>query len=215
MRFSVKILNDITINCDMDPVVARVEDVKASIGRAKAVHPSCCSLLLRGVRLDGEILLCDAGIKEDDIINCVVDPERAALRLTIRDLAGSSVAVDAIAGDTVLSLKRRALDAMRWDVDDKGVVLASRGTPLREEGVSLASAGIIDGAVLVLVKRRTLSLTLKSMAGKTHLFVCLPTLTVGEMREQLAQVCCCVVIVPCVSVGVFGDSALIPFVVFV
>jgi hypothetical protein len=76
------------------------------------------------------------------------------IRVQIADL-WDSVRVDVPADESVISVKRAALDALYPDgVDVDAIVAKLHGFEILDESVSLAAAGIRDGSILLLLNRR-------------------------------------------------------------
>lgn len=76
------------------------------------------------------------------------------LRVQVAEL-WDSVRVDAPPSEPVISVKRAALDALYpVGIDPDEYVVRLHGFEILDEGVSLTAAGLRDGSILLLVKRR-------------------------------------------------------------
>jgi len=76
------------------------------------------------------------------------------LRVQVAEL-WDSVRLDAPPSEQVISIKRAALDALYpVGIDPDEYVVRLHGFEILDESVSLSAAGIRDGSILLLVKRR-------------------------------------------------------------
>jgi hypothetical protein len=76
------------------------------------------------------------------------------IRVQVAEL-WDSVRVDAPASEPVISVKRAALDALYPDgIDPDEYVVRLHGFEILDESASLSAAGVRDGSILLLVKRR-------------------------------------------------------------
>jgi len=76
------------------------------------------------------------------------------LRVQVAEL-WDSVRLDAPPSESVISAKRAALDALYpVGIDPDEYVVRLHGFEILDESVSLSAAGIRDGSILLLVKRR-------------------------------------------------------------
>jgi hypothetical protein len=75
------------------------------------------------------------------------------VRVMVQD-AWDEVALDLPVGTTLAELKRRALQATRVTRDPSGYVLKFRGAELFDESRSLADAGLVANAGLIVLPRR-------------------------------------------------------------
>jgi hypothetical protein len=76
------------------------------------------------------------------------------IRVQVAEL-WDSVRVDAPPSEPVISVKRAALDSLYPDgIDPEEYVVRLHGFEILDESVSLTAAGLRDGSILLLVKRR-------------------------------------------------------------
>jgi len=95
------------------------------------------------LRTNGELIRLGAG--DEPVIH---------IRVQVAEL-WDSVRVDAPPSEPVISVKRAALDALYpVGIDPEGYVVRLHGFEILDESVSLAAAGVRDGSIFLLVKRR-------------------------------------------------------------
>jgi hypothetical protein len=95
------------------------------------------------LRTNGELIRLGSG--DDPVIH---------IRVQVAEL-WDSVRVDAPLSEPVISVKRSALDALyTLGIDPEEYVVRLHGFEILDESVSLAAAGVRDGSILLLVKRR-------------------------------------------------------------
>jgi hypothetical protein len=76
------------------------------------------------------------------------------IRVQVAEL-WDSVRIDAPPSEWVISVKRAALDALYPEgIDPEEYVVRLHGFEILDESVSLVAAGVSDGSILLLVKRR-------------------------------------------------------------
>jgi len=85
---------------------------------------------------------------------CSGDEPVIHIRVQVAEL-WDSVRVDASPSEPVISVKRAALDALYPEgIDPEEYVVRLHGFEILGESVSLVAAGVRDGSILLLVKRR-------------------------------------------------------------
>lgn len=95
------------------------------------------------LRTNGELIRLGSG--DEPVIH---------IRVQVAEL-WDSVRADAPPSEPVISVKRAALDVLYpVGIDPDEYVVRLHGFEILDEGVSLAAAGIRDGSILLLVKRR-------------------------------------------------------------
>lgn len=101
------------------------------------------ALFVTNLRTNGELIRL--GSSDEPVIH---------IRVQVAEL-WDSVRVDAPPSEPVISAKRAALDALYPDgIDPEEYVVRLHGFEILDERVSLAAAGVRDGSILLLVKRR-------------------------------------------------------------
>jgi hypothetical protein len=96
-----------------------------------------------GLRTNGTIIKLASG--DEPVLH---------IRVQVMDL-WDSVRVDAPPAETVVSVKRAALDALYPDgADAAGLVVRLHGYEILDEAQSLSEVGVRDGSILLLVARR-------------------------------------------------------------
>jgi hypothetical protein len=95
------------------------------------------------LRTNGELIRLGSGV--EPIMH---------IRVQVAEL-WDSVRVDAPPSEPVISVKRAALDSLYPDgIDPEEYVVRLHGFEILDESVSLTAAGLRDGSILLLVKRR-------------------------------------------------------------
>ena len=95
------------------------------------------------VRTNGEVVRLGSG--DESVLH---------IRVQVAEL-WDSVRVDAPGSEPVISVKRAALDALYPEgVDPEEYVVRLHGFEILDENVGLVTAGVRDGSILLLVKRR-------------------------------------------------------------
>jgi hypothetical protein len=95
------------------------------------------------LRTNGEVIRLGSG--DEPVIH---------IRVQVAEL-WDSVRVDAPPSEPVISVKRAALDALYPEgIDPEEYVVRLHGFEILDESVSLVAAGVRDGSILLLVKRR-------------------------------------------------------------
>jgi hypothetical protein len=95
------------------------------------------------LRTNGELIRLGSG--DEQVIH---------IRVQVAEL-WDSVRVDAPPSEPVISVKRAALDTLYpVGIDPDEYVVRLHGFEILDESVSLTAAGIRDGSILLLVKRR-------------------------------------------------------------
>jgi hypothetical protein len=95
------------------------------------------------LRTNGEVIRLGSG--DEPVIH---------IRVQVAEL-WDSVRIDAPPSERVVSVKRAALDALYPEgIDPDEYVVRLHGFEILDESVSLVAAGIRDGSILLLVKRR-------------------------------------------------------------
>lgn len=77
----------------------------------------------------------------------------APLRVTVLD-AWDAIPLVPAAGETIASLKRRALEAARVIEDPAAFVVKHLGATIRDEAQAPAALGIPEGAALIVLRAR-------------------------------------------------------------
>lgn len=95
------------------------------------------------IRTNGDVIRVGSG--EEPVIH---------IRVQVAEL-WDSIRVDAPPSEPVTSVKRAALDALYPEgIDPEEYVVRLHGFEILEENVGLVAAGVRDGSILLLVKRR-------------------------------------------------------------
>lgn len=95
------------------------------------------------LRTNGEVIRLGSG--DEPVIH---------IRVQVAEL-WDSIRVDAPPSESVISVKRAALDTLYPDgIDPEEYVVRLHGFEILDESASLVAAGVRDGSILLLVKRR-------------------------------------------------------------
>ena len=95
------------------------------------------------LRTNGELIRLGSG--DEPVIH---------IRVQVAEL-WDSIRIDAPPSESVISVKRAALDALYPDgIDPEEYVVRLHGFEILDESASLGAAGVRDGSILLLVKRR-------------------------------------------------------------